>query len=145
MIQFTIERFSRLPRDTLFSLSTNIQNFDKILPNYFKSLKVIDQNGDQSVVVEEIRFMKVSLKLKTKHVVIMPDIHEIHILSGPAKGTTFTEKYVSLNSGTLVSIDVKLVLHGIFRFLLFFKPYIKNKMHFVADQFIVSAEKSVTN
>lgn len=136
-----MERCSSLPQNKLFQLSTDIENFHNIMPENFKSLEIIKENDYGKIVIEKIKFLGIPLKIKTKHVIVKPNVHEIHILSGPTKGTVFTETYVPSGDGTIVSIEVKLILSGFFRMFGFLEGYIKNKMSATMDKFIMCAEK----
>ena len=111
------------------------------MPEYFKSLEVIRENCYGKLVIEKIKFLGIPLKIKTKHIIIKSNVHEIYILSGPTKRTVFTETYVQSGNGTIISIKVKLILSGFFRLFGFLEGYLKNKMSATMDEFIISAEK----
>jgi len=136
-----MERCSSLPQEKIFQISTDVENFHQIMPEYFKSLEVIEENEHGKIVIEKIKFLGITLKIKTKHVILNPNIHEIHILSGPTKGTIFTETYVQTGNGTVVSIYVKLVLNGFFKYFGFLENFLANKMSSTMDKFIISVEK----
>jgi len=138
---FNLERYSSLPQEKIFQISTDVENFHKIMPEYFKSLEIIEENDHGKIVLEKIKFLGILLKIKTKHVVLNPNIHEIHILSGFTKGTKFMETYVKTDNGTVVSIDVKLVLNGFLKYFGFLENFIENKMSSTMDKFIASVEK----
>ena len=42
---------SKLDRDTIFKISTDVENFHKIMPKYFKSLKIISNSLNEKVVL----------------------------------------------------------------------------------------------
>ena len=103
MKQFTLQRFSNLSQQDIFGISTDVENFHNIMPDYFKSLTILDENKYGKTVNEKIHFLGIPIQIKTKHIVIHPNIHEIHILTGPLKGTSFVESYVEK---TVISITV---------------------------------------
>ena len=82
------------------------------MPNYFKSLSIVKESSKEKFVDEEIVFLGKRVNVRTKHVVVYPNIHEVYILTGPLKGTLFIEHYVNLNSGTEVTITISLHLNG---------------------------------
>lgn len=141
MKNFNLERHSSLLQEKIFQISTDVENFHKIMPDYFKSLEIIKENDDGKIVLEKIKFLGITLNIKTKHVILNPNIHEIHILSGLTKGTKFIETYVQTDTGTVVSIDVKLILNGFLKHFGFLENFISNKMSSTMDKFIASAEK----
>ncbi len=141
MKHFTLTRNSSLSQERIFHLSTDVENFHQVMPDYFKSLKIIRQTKNEKIVLEKIKFLGIPLKIKTKHVIKKPSNHEIYILSGPTKGTVFVESYVKSDDGTVISIDVRLRLNGFFKLFGFLEDYLANQMSSVMDQFIKSTEK----
>ena len=59
------------------------------MPDYFKSLTVIEDNENKKILIEKIKFLGINLKIKTMHIITKPNMHEVRILSGPLKGTVF--------------------------------------------------------
>ena len=131
---------SNLERDLIFSISTDVENFHKIMPKYFKSLKIISNSLNEKVVLESIDFLGRKIKIKTKHVIVKPNVHKVFILTGPVRGTSFIETYDSTLSGTSISILVDLKLHGILKLIPFLKILVLKKMNSVMSEFIICAE-----
>lgn len=141
MKNFTIECQSSLPQKKIFSINTDIENFHHVMPDYFKSLNVLERIDNELVVLETIKFLGFNLKVKTKHIIKKPNIHEIHILTGPTKGTTFVESYIQSNNGTIISISVALTFSGMLKLFSVFENLIANKMNSTMKEFVASAEK----
>ena len=131
---------SKLDRDAIFKISTDVENFHKIMPKYFKSLKIISNSLNEKVVLESIDFLGRKIKIKTKHVIVKPNVHKVFILTGPVRGTSFIETYDSTLSGTKISILVDLKLHGILKLIPFLKILVLKKMNSVMSEFIICAE-----
>ena len=110
------------------------------MPKYFKSLKIITNSLNEKVVLESIDFLGRKIKIKTKHVIVKPNIHKVFILTGPVRGTSFIETYDSILSGTSISILVDLKLHGILKLIPFLKILILKRMNSVMSEFIICAE-----
>jgi len=140
MSGFNLVQKSNLDRDILFKISTDVENFHKIMPKYFKSLKIITNSLNEKVVLEYIDFLGRKIKIKTKHVIVKPNIHKVFILTGPVRGTSFIETYDSILSGTSISILVDLKLHGILKLIPFLKILILKRMNSVMSEFIICAE-----
>jgi hypothetical protein len=51
---FNLHRHSSLNRDVVFKISTNVANFNNIMPEYFKSLIVVKDNHTEKIVLEKI-------------------------------------------------------------------------------------------
>lgn len=141
MKQFTLQRFSKLSQLHIFRISTDVENFHNIMPNYFKSLDIVKENKYGKIVDEKIIFLGIPMKIKTKHVIVDSSIHEIHILTGPLKGTSFVESYVEKEGGTIVTINVILMLNNFFKLFSFLENIIAKKMSKTMDEFILCAEK----
>ena len=137
MMRFTLKKKSKIQRGTLYSISTDIENFSKIMPKHFKSLKIKSIVGNNVLVDEKIYFLDV----KVKHVILHPEIHEVHILSGIMSGTTFIESYKKTENGTDITIDVSVNLNGISKLLYPFGFILKRQMSKVMEEFLESSEK----
>lgn len=141
MIHFILKKRSRMKRDDMYSISIDVENFSKIMPRHFKSLKIVKRSQNEMFVDEKIYFLNV----KVKHVIIHPDIHEVYIMSGIMKGTSFIEHYEKTVQGTNVAINVSIKLNGILKILLPLKFLFKFRMSKMTDEFLKSAEKSMSN
>jgi hypothetical protein len=141
MTRFDLSGKSSLNREIVFKISTDVKNFHNIMPNYFKSLDILSEDKSGIVVLEKINFLGQSVKVKTKHLVLPPNLHNVFILTGPLKGTSFIENYESSSSGTLISISVNLKINGPLKFIPFIKKILRKKMSHVMLEFINCAEK----
>ena len=141
MLKVNLERFSKIDRDTIFKLSTDIEKFPKLMPKYFKSLKILSSSNSEFLVCEKINFFGMSINVNTKHKISPPSFHEIQILSGPLKNSIFSENYVEFNEGTKVTIKVILELSGFAKLFSFLGFLLESKINKVMDEFIASCEK----
>ena len=140
MSSFNLVHKSNLERDIIFQISTDVENFHKIMPKYFKSLKIISNSLNEKIVLESIDFFGKKIEIKTKHIILKPDVHKVFILTGPAKGTSFIETYMSNSNGTEISILVDLKLNGVLKLIPFLKFLLLKRMNSVMSEFIVCAE-----
>ena len=143
MIRFTLKKNSRMSRDKLFSISIDVENFPSLMPKYFKSIIIKKSIENEIFVDEKIHFLRSFLDVKTKHVIVHPRIHEVHILSGLVRGSYFVESYDKISGGTNVTIDVSIKLNGVSKLFLPFGFLIKRQMTRVMDEFLNSAERFV--
>ena len=143
MKSFYLQENSSVSRDVLFKISTDISNFDKVFPSYFKSLKIIKENKNEKIVDEVIYFLGRTSSVKTKHIVEPPDTHKVFILDGLLKGTVFSELYKNSENGTCVKISVDLKLNGMIRLIPFIDFFIFKKMKSVMKEFIAASENYV--
>lgn len=140
MLTFKISRTSFLERRKIFELSIDIENFANLMPKYFRSLQITDRINSEIFVDETLSFLGTTQKVQTKHKILEPNIHEIHILSGPLRGSSFIEYYDEFNDGTKIEIDVLLKFNGFFKILYPMKLLIEKKINKIMDEFVQSCE-----
>ena len=80
------------------------------------------------------------METKTKHVIKKPNIHEIHILTGPLSNSSFKEFYEENTNGTKITIEVQLNLKGFFKLFSPFGYFIRFQMNKIFDEFLLSCE-----
>ena len=141
MIHFILKKKSTMKRDKLYSISTDIKKFSKIMPRHFKSLKIKKRVNDEIFVDEKIYFTNVQVK----HIILHPEIHEVHIMSGMMKETSFIEHYEETSEGTDVTINVTIKLNGISKLLFPFGFIFKLQMSKVLDEFLNLSEQFILN
>ena len=143
MSKFSFVKVVDVDRDKFFAISTNYENFKKILPNYFKELKIIESSGNKTKIFETLNFLGKTVDVTTEHTIEKPDRHIVKMLDGQAKGTIFDELYEKDGNGTKVTINVNFVLQGGLKILgMFAKKKIKNSMELVLDEFADYAKNS---
>ena len=140
MSGFNLVQTSNLESSVIFQISTDVENFHKIMPKYFKSLKIISNSLTEKIVLESINFLGMKIKIKTKHIILKPNVHKVFILTGPAKGTSFIETYSPSSTGTDISILVHLKLNGFLKLIPFLKILLLKRMNSVMSEFIICAE-----
>jgi len=140
MLSIKLVRYSKINRDFIFGISTDIEQFSNLMPKYFKSLNIIKSKESELIVSEDISFLWTSINVKTKHLIKIPDTHQIHIVSGPLNGTTFNEIYESKGNETKITIDVYIQFNGLCKILYVFQPLIKKQVAKVMDEFILACE-----
>ena len=50
MSKFNLVKKSNLHRDLIFKISTDVENFHNVMPEYFKSLKIIQNSSNEKIV-----------------------------------------------------------------------------------------------
>ncbi len=72
MPKFSFEKTIKAERKKVFDTVTNFQEFEKILPKYFPSIRVRSVRGDTAVVEEHVRLAGKEIVMMTKHVTKYP-------------------------------------------------------------------------
>jgi hypothetical protein len=97
----------------IFEAIANIENYPIILPKNVISVEIINQTNNIIYANEEVSERGIKVNLMVKHVIEPYDKHTMEILSGDAKGTTITQTYETVDSGTRIITDTKIKLSGI--------------------------------
>ena len=137
MVKFQFTKIVDVQRDKIFQISTDYENFTKVLPDHFKELKIIEKKENTTIIQEKIEFLGRTVNVLTKHTVEYPDRHIVTMLDGQAKGSVFNERYEIDGNKTKITIDVDFVLHGGLKIVgIFAKGKIKQSMNMVMDEFV---------
>jgi len=135
------EKIIKSNRKKVFELTTNYENFQKILPHYYPSVRLISVRGNVSIVEEHLKIGGRELVMLVKHVIDEPILHEIFIIGGDAKGTHITKRYEQIPNGTKLILEVDWKLKGMMKLSEFFsKNTIPGEYSKIIDEFIVIAE-----
>ena len=142
MPKILFEKIIKSDRKKVFELTTNYENFQKILPQYYPSIRVISVRGNVSVVEEHLRIAGQELVMMAKHVIDEPILHEIFIIGGDAKGTHIIKRYESIPHGTKLTLEIDWKLKGIMKLANFFgKNKILTDYSRIIDEFIAIVER----
>lgn len=95
-----------------FIAFTDYSNYQKILPKYFPSIRVISSRNDVSVVEEHMVLGDKELVMMTKHVSNNQDQHDIFVIGGDAKGTHIVEYFKPEKNGTKLTVEADFKLKG---------------------------------
>ena len=135
------EKIVKADTKKIFELATNYENFQKIIPQYYPSVRIISVRGNVSVVEEHLRIGGRELVMMVKHVIDEPILHEIFIIGGDAKGSHIITRYETISHGTKMTLEVDWKLKGILKLSNFFgKHKISDEYSKIIDEFIVIAE-----
>ncbi|MCE9653312.1 MAG: SRPBCC family protein [Nitrosarchaeum sp.] len=141
MPKIIFEKIIKADRKKVFEITTNYENFQKILPRYYPSIRTISIRGNVSVVEEHLRIGGKELVMMVKHVIDEPISHEIFIIGGDAKGTHITFRYEHVPNATKLIIEVDWKLRGVIKLNAFFgKNNILKEYSKIIDEFALIAE-----
>lgn len=112
MTKFHFEKFIHSPREKVFRIFTEFENYQNLFPECFPSVRILSTRNDVSVIEEHMMLGDRELVMMTKHVIREPESHEIFVIGGDAKGSHIVEKFDEISNGTKVSIDVDFKMKG---------------------------------
>jgi len=140
--KFNFEKIIKAERNKVFEITANYKDFQKILPQYFPSIRVRSVRGDTAVVEEHVSLSGREIIMMTKHITKYPEIHEVFVIGGDAKGSHVVERYQSIPEGTKITVQADIKLQGKLKILGFFaKNKIKNGFTKIMDEFAKIAER----
>ena len=142
MPKINFEKTVKAERNKVFDIAANYEQFQKILPKYFPSIRVRSVRGNTAVVEEHIRVAGRELVMTTKHVTKYPELHEVFVIGGDAKGSYIIERYESIKDGTKITVEADLHLSAPLKLVTFFgKAKIKKGFTKIMDEFAKIAEQ----
>jgi len=140
--KISFEKIVKADRNKVFDIAANYENFEKTLPKYFPSIRVISVRGNVAVVEEHLRVSGRELVMMTRHITKYPELHEVFVIGGDAKGSHIVERYESIKEGTRITVEANLKFRGPLRLAAFFgKSKIQNGFSKIMDEFAKIAEK----
>jgi len=140
--KINFEKIVKAERNKVFDIVANYEQFQKILPKYFPSIRVLSVRDNISVVEEHVRIAGRELVMMTKHVTKYPELHEVFVIGGDAKGSHIIERYESIKDGTKITVEANLNLSVPLKILAFFgRSKIKNGFTKIMDEFAKIAEQ----
>lgn len=142
MPKISFEKIIKADRNDVFDIAANYADFQKTLPKYFPSIRVRSVRDNVAVVEEHIKISGKELVMMTKHVTKYPELHEVFVIGGDAKGSHITEQYESVKEGTKITVTADLKLRGPLKLAAFFgKAKIEKGFLKIMDEFAKIAEK----
>ena len=141
MTKFTVDKIAHTKRKIIFDILSNFENFQKILPQHFPSIRVRSTRGNISVVEEHMMLGNKELVIMAKHVIQEPSLHEIFVIGGDAKGSHIYQQFIEHSEGTKIVVDVDLKLSGKMKLSgLFGNSSLEENYSKILDDFIKIAE-----
>ena len=115
MPKFSLEKIIHSKRESVFDIFSDFENYQKLFPQHFPSIRVRSSRESTSVVEEHLMLGQKELVIMAKHVIDKPTIHEVFVIGGDAKGTHIKEQFIEHKDGTKVLVDVDFKLKGVMK------------------------------
>ena len=112
MSKFSLEKTVHAKRETVYERLSNYENYEKLVPQHFPSVRVRSVRGNISVVEEHMNLGDQELVIMAKHVTKEPVLHEVFVIGGDAKGTHIKQQFIEISEGTKIIVDVDFKLKG---------------------------------
>ena len=112
MPKFSLEKIVNAKRETVYEILSNYENYQKLIPQHFPSVRVRSVRGNVSIVEEHMNLGDKELLIMAKHVTEKPTLHEIFVIGGDSKGSYIKQQFIEISEGTKIIVDVDLKLNG---------------------------------
>ncbi len=141
MPKFSLEKTVRAKRETVYEILSNYENYQKLIPQHFPSVRVRSVRENISVVEEHMNFGDKELVIMAKHVTEKPVLHEVFVIGGDIKGSRIKQQFIEISEGTKIIVDVDLKLKGKMKMSsMFGKNRFEEEYSKILDDFIKIAE-----
>ena len=112
MSKFSLEKTVHTKREAVYEILSNYENYEKLIPQHFPSVRVRSVRGNISVVEEHMNLGDRELVIMAKHVTKEPVLHEVFVIGGDAKGSHIKQQFIEISEGTKIIVDVDFKLKG---------------------------------
>lgn len=96
----------------MFEIFSNFENYQKLFPQHFPSVRVRSIRNNVAVVEEYLNLGNKKLLIMAKHVSDNPVSHEIFVIGGDIKGSYFKQQFIEFENTTKIIFDIDLKLKG---------------------------------
>jgi coenzyme Q-binding protein COQ10 len=110
--KFSLEKIVNAKRETVYERLSNYENYEKLVPQHFPSVRVRSVRGNISVVEEHMNLGDRELIIMAKHVTKEPVFHEVFVIGGDAKGSHIKQQFIEISEGTKIMVHVDFKLKG---------------------------------
>jgi coenzyme Q-binding protein COQ10 len=139
--KFSLEKTVRAKREIVYEILSNYENYQKLIPQHFPSVRVRSVRENISVVEEHMNLGDKELVIMAKHVTEKPVLHEVFVIGGDARGSRIKQQFIEISEGTKIIVDVDLKLKGKMKMSsMFGKNKFEEDYSKILDDFIKIAE-----
>jgi coenzyme Q-binding protein COQ10 len=144
LTSFSLEKIVHAKRENVFQIFSNYENYEKLIPQYFPSIRIRSVRDNVAVVEEHLKLGEIEFVLMAKHVTKPFVLHEVYVIGGKSKGSYIRQEFIEIPEGTKILVDVELKLTGTMKIPKFLgKSKLSENYSDVLDAFAVVSEKLI--
>ena len=144
LAKFTLEKTINAKRKNVFEIFSNYEQYEKLIPTYFPSIRIRSIRGETAVVEEHFTLGDLEFLLMSKHVSKPFVLHEVFVIGGKSKGSYIRQEFIEIPEGTKVLVDIDLKLMGTMKIpKLLDKSKLLTNYSKLLDDMTILCEKSV--
>ncbi len=107
-----VTKIIKAERSKVFNTITDFENLPNRLPEFFNSIKIVNKEGNVTIIEESVKVAGRDITQTTKHILTPPEKHEVLVMTGDAKDSHIVETYENVSEGTKVTVDGDFKLSG---------------------------------
>ena len=108
MIKITFERTIRSDPKKVFDIISNFENYERLFPDYYPSVRIKSVRDESSLVAEHLRLHDKEFVIMAKHFNDPPYRHEMRVVGGDIKGSYIIEKIIPFESQTKIIVEAEI-------------------------------------
>ena len=108
MIKITFERTIRSDPKKVFDIISNFENYERLFPDYYPSVRIKSVRDESSLVAEHLRLHDKEFVIMAKHFNDPPHRHEMRVVGGDIKGSYIIEKIIPFESQTKIIVEAEI-------------------------------------
>lgn len=110
--KFSFEKIVNAKRDSVYKILSDYENYQRLLPQYYPSVRVRSVRDNISIVEEHMNLGGQELIIMAKHVTKDPVMHEIFVIGGDVKGSHIKQQFFEFSGKTKIIVDANFKLKG---------------------------------
>jgi len=110
--KFSLQIIVNAKREHVFEIFSNYDNYQKLVPQHYPSVRIRSVRGDLAVVEEHFNLGAMELLIMARHVSKKPILHEVFVIGGDAKGSHIKQEFIELETSTKILVDVDFKFKG---------------------------------
>ena len=144
LTSFSIEKIVHAKRENVFQIFSHYENYEKLIPQYFPSIRIRSVRDNVAVVEEHLKLGELEFLFMAKHVTKPSILHEVYVIGGKSKGSYIRQEFIEIPQGTKILVDVELKLTGTMRIPKFLeKSKLSKNYSNMLDEFATISEKLI--
>ena len=108
MIKITFERTIRSDPKKVFDIISNFENYERLFPDYYPSVRIKSVRDESSLVAEHLRLHDKEFVIMAKHFNDPPYRHEMRVVGGDIKGSYIIEKIIPFETQTRIIVEAEI-------------------------------------
>ena len=108
MTKITFEKIVNSPPDKVFDIISNFENYEKLFPDYYPSIRIKSVRDESSLVVEHLKLHDKEFVIMAKHFNDPPHKHEMRVVGGDIKGSYIIEKIIPFELETKIIVEAEI-------------------------------------